>query len=233
MGSKFGILAETGNNIQTEGLIDYWDAAYKKSYISGSTLIYNLASGSLTPTGSLKDNTGFVGLPTASWTFDGVDDYIEVANPFNSTDNSVCAWVYNESLVSDRTIVGYWSGQYLLYMDTDGVGDGYRVLYVTNAGNRSTSADNVNAIQDQWQYVVSTFTSTSVSLYVDGELIETVTGGAVTLNTTTANIAIGADYPNGGRDFYGNIANVQIYNRALTAADVLQNYNAQKDRFGL
>jgi hypothetical protein len=33
--------------------------------------------------------------------------------------------------------------------------------------------------------------------------------------------------------FTGNIASVQIYNRALSATEVLQNYNATKSRFGL
>ena len=53
IGSKYGIIASTGNNIQTNGLIFYVDPAYQKSYIADSSDTYNLASGSLTPTGSL------------------------------------------------------------------------------------------------------------------------------------------------------------------------------------
>jgi hypothetical protein len=237
IGSKFGITAETGNNIQTLGLVFYVDAAYKKSYPgSGTTWTTLKGSNNVTllngPTFS-ADNNGCI-------VFDGNDDNAQIeGNPgvtqniFNATANSVCAWVYNTDLSQDATVVGLWSTQYLLYMDTDGSGDGYRVLYVTGGGNKSTSANNINAIQDQWQYVVSTFSGTAVSLYVDGALIETVTFSSTTMTTSTSNIAIGADAPNGIRDFKGRISNVSFYDRALTAADVLQNYNAGKDRFGL
>ena len=51
--------------------------------------------------------------------------------------------------------------------------------------------------------------------------------------TSTSNIAIGADTPNGIRDFEGRIANVSFYDKALSAEEVLQNYNALKPRFGL
>ena len=64
MGSSFGIISQTGNNIQTEGLVFYVDAAYKKSYPRTGTTTFNIASGSLTPTGSLINDTGFVGLLT-------------------------------------------------------------------------------------------------------------------------------------------------------------------------
>jgi hypothetical protein len=43
---------------------------------------------------------------------------------------------------------------------------------------------------------------------------------------------VGGD-PTGNDYFQGYIALVQVYNRALSATDVLQNYNAQKTRFGL
>ena len=42
IGSKFGIIAETGNNIQTDGLVFYVNAAYKKSYPGTGTNTFNL-----------------------------------------------------------------------------------------------------------------------------------------------------------------------------------------------
>jgi hypothetical protein len=46
-------------------------------------------------------------------------------------------------------------------------------------------------------------------------------------------IGVDANTSSGLNPMTGNIASVQIYNRALTAQEVLQNYNAQKGRFGL
>jgi hypothetical protein len=47
------------------------------------------------------------------------------------------------------------------------------------------------------------------------------------------NGAIGAEDGQFNNKFNGNIAQVQVYNRALTATEILQNYNALKHRFGL
>ena len=235
-GVKTGISGQINNNIVTDGLVFYVDAAYKKSYPrSGTTWTTLKGSNNVTllngPTFS-SDNLGSI-------VFDGDDDNAQIeGNPgvtqniFNATANSVCAWVYNTDLSQDGTVVGLWSTQYLLYMDTGGAGDGYRVLYKTGVGTTDTSESNVNAIQNQWQYVVSTFSGTAVSLYVDGALIETVTFSSTTMTTSTNNIAIGADQPNGQRDWPGRISNVSFYDKALTAQEVLQNYQAQKGRFG-
>ena len=219
-----------GPNIVMDRLVFAVDAANEQSYIgSGTSWNDIIKSNDVTllngPTFS-SDNLGSI-------VFDGEDDNSEFGNIFNENANSVCAWVYNTNLSRDATVVGHWSTQYILYMDTGGAGDGYRVLYRSVAGNKGTSDSNVNAIQDQWQYVVTTFSGTSVSLYVDGELIQTSTFSSTTISTSTNNIAIGADYPNGTRDWQGRIASVFFYDKALSAAEVLQNYNALKGRFGL
>ena len=219
-----------GTNIVKDGLVFYVDAANQRSYPGSGTTWTDLKG---TADVTLLNGPTFSSDNLGSIVFDGDDDNSQFANVFNATSNSVCAWVYNTALSQDGTVVGLWSGQYILYMDTGGAGDGYRVIYVTNAGNRPTSVDNVNAIQDQWQYVVSTFTTTAVSLYVDGNHVETTTGVSSNLNTTSNPIAIGADAPNGIRDWPGKISNVSIYNKALTAQEVKQNYNALKGRFGL
>ena len=236
-GIKTGISGQINNNIVTDGLVFYVDAAYNSSYPGTGTTCTDLeGSNNVTllngPTFS-TDNNGCI-------VFDGDDDNSQFGgnpgvsqNLFNETANSVCAWVYITTLSQDATVVGLWNTQYILYMDYEGAGAGYRVLYKTGGGSKGTSINNVNAIQNQWQYVVSTFSGTAISLYVDGALIETVTFSSTTMTTSTNNIAIGADQPNGQRDWPGRISNVSMYNKALSASDVLQNYQAQKERFGL
>ena len=227
-----------GTNIVKDGLIFYVDAANQRSYPGSGTTwtdLKGLADVTLLngPTFS-SDNLGSI-------VFDGEDDNSQFGgnpgvsnNIFNPTANSVCAWVYNEDINTDGTVVGNYSAQYLLYMDRGDAGPGYRVLYRLASGLNATSVNNVNAIQDQWQYVVSTFSGTTVVLYVDGEEIETKGPfSSTTLVTSTSNIAIGADTPNGSRDWDGKISNVSMYNKALTAAEVKQNYNSLKGRFGL
>jgi hypothetical protein len=51
--------------------------------------------------------------------------------------------------------------------------------------------------------------------------------------STTFNFRIGADVNGGGEPFTGNIHSVKVYNKLLTATEVIQNFNSQRDRYGL
>jgi hypothetical protein len=223
-----------GPNIVSDGLIFCVDASNDKSYVSGSNSttwkdLTNTADVTLLngPTFS-TDNSGCI-------VFDGNDDNSQFSNIVSRTANTVSAWVYNEDLSQDGTVVGNWGAQFILYMDTGGAGDGYRTLYSTDgAGTKGTSSDSINAIQDQWQNVVATFSGTQVKLYVDGELVSNSSiFSSTTMADDSGNWAIGADTPNGARDFEGRIAYVSFYDKALSADEVKQNYNALKPRFGL
>ena len=76
----------------------------------------------------------------------------------------------------------------------------------------------------------------SITLYVSGIAVTSYQSGSQNANTityTTQDMAIGRRVSTNAEVFIGNIALVQIYNRVLTAQEVLQNYNATKGRFGL
>ena len=221
-----------GTNIVKDGLVFYVDAANKQSYPgSGTTWTDLKGAANVTllngPTFS-TDNLGCI-------VFDGNDDNSQFSNIVSRTANTISAWVYNEDLSQDGTVVGNWGAQFILYMDTGGAGDGYRTLYSTDgAGTKATSSDSINAIQNQWQNVVATFSGTQVKLYVDSELVSNSTiFSSTTMKDDSGDWAIGANQPNGVNDFEGKISNVSIYDKALTAQEVTQNYNALKGRFGL
>ena len=69
----------------------------------------------------------------------------------------------------------------------------------------------------------------NVGVYVNGSLIETKTGNGLG-STPTSEFSIGC--VNQNHFVNGNIAAVHLYDRVLTDAEVLQNYNIQKNRFG-
>jgi hypothetical protein len=221
----------TGPNIITDGLVLYLDAANTKSYPQTGTVWKDLSGNG--NNGTLVNGPTFDSGSNGSIVFDGVNDYVSIPNIFTSGPNSVCAWVYNTNLSVDTTVIGLWGGQYLLYMDTGGGGDGYRVLYVLSGTPKATSTSNANAIENQWQNVVSTFSGTELSLYVDGNHIQTVSFSFNTMDTSANNLTIGADSTNLNRAWNGKINNVIIYNQALTPEEILQNYNATKSRYGL
>jgi len=75
----------------------------------------------------------------------------------------------------------------------------------------------------------------SVSFYVNGVLDTTQTLNTIG-NSNSNNILVGGAYSDsysGGRMFKGNIASVSHYNRLLSASEILQNFNAQRKRFGV
>ena len=96
-------------------------------------------------------------------------------------------------------------------------------------------------LDNTWYNVVCTLfqdtvaTTSTANMYVNGVLVSTSTTSAGTVNSVAqggrlkiANYAPIGDYP-----FNGKISNLKVYNRILTATEVLNNYNSQKSRFGL
>jgi hypothetical protein len=98
------------------------------------------------------------------------------------------------------------------------------------------SATQINIVSGtltigNWYMGTMTFDNTTARLYLNGvEVGSSSSGGPVTLNSSQSlNIGrrIHEQYYN------GNIAQVSIYSRALTAAEVLQNFNALRGRYGI
>ena len=240
IGTKYGITAETGNNIQTNGLIFYVDPAYQKSYITGSLpqSVFNLASGSLTPTGSLKAATEFQGPLTASWVFDGTDDYIDCGEDicnFAHTDSfTISGWI-NFALDSTAdTIVGRQTFPFPGW--NLGV-DASNKAQLTISENPFTDAGaDSSALSSGWRHIVGVWNGSAAKVYVDGsDDTTTFSNGSLSSITGTKPLLIAAIGVPGslvGQFGKGNIGPIMIYDRELSAADVLQNYNAQKGRFG-
>ena len=225
MGSSFGIISQTGNNIQTEGLVFYVDAAYKKSYPRTGTSIFNIASGSLTPTGSFEGAPTFVSSPP-SLDFDGSDDYVKLANNTTlqvATDNHSLFFWMKTSDGSTQVVMEKGSGNnelaaWVISNKIQWAG--------SNAFLSSTSVNDGN-----WKHIAFIADGSNSYIYINSSLDQTgstkVKGSA---NTST--FTFGAR-DGGSFAFDGNLSLIQVYNRALSASDVLQNYQAQKGRFGL
>ena len=76
-----------------------------------------------------------------------------------------------------------------------------------------------------------TVSPTEANWYINGLLQNTRTSSHS--SSTFSNLYIGSDSGTVGRYYNGRISNVQIYNRALSATEIVQNYNATKKRYGL
>ena len=90
-----------------------------------------------------------------------------------------------------------------------------------------------------WNHIAVTYNSTTktASFYINGSLNSSVSNSNIveqSSGTQTLSIAAArVGQPNQLGYLNGSIANVLAYNRVLSATEILQNYNAQKSRFGL
>jgi len=149
--------------------------------------------------------------------FDGVNDYVT----FESVGSSVftrMAWVYpltTTACTGDGRCT--WMNPYL---ELSAGSLQYYSNYFTSGGWVTGGSITLNA----WQQVAVTFNGSQVTLYVNGQQVQsaprTVTGFGYT-NYIGANGATPTD-----RNFSGRIDNVRIYNRVLSAAEIQAIYNA-------
>jgi hypothetical protein len=230
-------------NIVTNGLVLYLDAANYLSYTSGSTTWNDLSGNN--NSGSLVNGPTFSSGNAGSIVFDGTNDYVNcgystVVNPPNNLtfsqwvvrtvdDNGIRNPIEMADGISDELYFVLFRGD----LSPKRWQFGIRQSNNTYVEPQITGYLNLN----QWYQLtlVANANDNTLKIYVNGIIDTSAT--ATTYNGTlkvnpAASLYIGAD-PNRGRFFRGNISQTSIYNRALTASEVLQNYNATKARFGL
>ena len=89
--------------------------------------------------------------------------------------------------------------------------------------------------ENTWHNVIFSYNSSTVVCYKNSSNVSLTTTGTIpsTLTTQEGNLNIGKFGGSVTRYWTGNIANIQFYNRTLSANEVLQNYTTLKGRFGL
>ena len=215
-----------GPNIITDGLVLNLDAANTKSYISGSTTWYDKSGNN--NNGTLINGPAFNSVNGGSIVFDGTNDYVDTGKTATQlgiydANYTFDAWVYPTDFTNDRTMFG--TDQFLTRQGLHLVfrsGTIYQGHYSADYG---VGTGTLNA----WNNICYTYTQSSgaASIYKNGILQGT---GTIASFIGTTNILIGRW---GGGLFIGNGSIYKIYNRTLSASEVLQNYNALKARFNL
>jgi len=220
-----------GPDIITDGLSFAYDAGSERCYSGSGTSATNLMS-QASP-GTLQNGVGFNTANGGFWEFDGVDDKIEVTNFPTSVFNGSCtmeSWVYwnddSRSIILGNYNVGANDVNFEKL-------DNYRLRFYWNRGERDVTT-SYNAVSGSvWQCVVFVrdTAANAFKFYVNGILVQTTSNDGSNIASTGSTFRIGADSRNGSTVTNGDISTVRMYNRALTSAEVLQNYNAQKNRF--
>jgi len=212
--------------IVTDGLILYLDAGNIRSYSGTGNTSYDI--GGLGNTSALTNGVSYLSSNLGTFSFDGTNDYILVnsqANILSKSAYTKIALFYVTSFSTSNNIVsGGISGQHAFWLF------GTNKLYAGHNGNWSTVTGSTTLSLSTWYFGAVTYSnSTGWKLYLNGR--EDGTSADTTTFGGNQEILIGAY--GGGNYFTGRIASVQVYNRVLSASEIVQNYNATKRRYGL
>jgi hypothetical protein len=239
-----------GPQIVRSGLVLYLDAANKKSYKGSGNSWLNLANTSYNSTLYNFGATTFNSSNGGSIVFDGSDDYASSGALVGSFASfSVIVWFYPTSVSNYENPIDCNYG----YNGTTG-NIGPR-LEMNDAGNLTWVYSNITNNNDAfytqavvqsgltantWHCAGITYngsSNTSTTFYNGNStgLSRGSYGSPTGFIAVMNNITIGKGFSLGGveRAFTGRVAQTLIYDRTLSASEVLQNFNAVKTRFGL
>lgn len=243
--------AKYGPKIVTDGLVLALDAANTKSY-PGSGATWNDVSGNNRTT-TLVNNPPFNAANNGSISFDGFNDYAFIPSPSPLSGNNLFT---TEFWINTTSITGDFGGIYkaaCLFGGGTGEGTGQAEMFILSANNTSFTPDliyfgagggletgtcdvNVSTLMSNgsWYQIVLARTAIAAQVvYINGSQVAT---GNVSYSFADGQTDFGALHGNLSNYtgfFNGKMSGIKIYNRALTAAEVLQNFNATRGRYGV
>lgn len=217
------------NTIVQQGLTGIFDAGNPYSYAGAGTVWYDVSGNNYT--GSLTNGPTY---SNQTILFDGTNDFIDLTTANVAVSGNGARSIFVWMRTTAGGLIGFVgtgtpanSQAFNLVKYSSGVGVmGYNNDFYPGAGAAGVTLNDGN-----WHYIGATFDGTNLRTYADGVLDNT--SGAITYSTTGQNNFIGKSNHTGNENYFnGNMGLVQFYNRALSGAEVLQNYNATKGRYG-
>jgi hypothetical protein len=221
--------------IVTDGLVLALDAANGESYPGSGTAWADLSGNG--NNGTLTNGPTFNSGNLGSIGFDGVNDTVNmgIGNTFFPLPQfTINVWFRSFGTVDTTGTTPSLYG--FTYGIRCGVGSSGLSFSVDNGSNLSTTSTtgNIPFRNGDWYNCTMTHTGTVNSMYINGQFNVSVNRTwSGTSRWPTNGWNLGRDNNDNFYFFFGQISHCQIYNRALSAAEILQNYNATKGRFGL
>ena len=213
--------------IVTDGLVVHLDAGNSNSYPGSGTTWYDLSGNGNdgTISGATYDSAN-----GGSLSFDGTNDYVSFS-PTSANLNlfpiTLSFWATPGGEVINKYIASSFNG-YRVSFTTNGINGFYFISNssYTNNYNNSYGSGTVGTFSNGVMIV----DDSGVKFYLNDLLVGSNTwngSSGATTTSTNLRLALYTSYMN------GNIAQVSIYNKALTPSEVTQNFDALKGRYGL
>jgi hypothetical protein len=219
---RYFLLKNGYENIVTDGALFNLDAGWYLSYSGTGTSWKDLSTNG-------KNGT-LINSPTFSngfLSFDGSDDTASLGTVGGYSNKFTCeAWFKTTSNADWKDIICGGCGDIIFAIN------GNKVNFGSQCSNPIPHLNYSNTIVNtgDWFFASATYNSGVAKVYINGVLENTYTRSNV--SQTPGNLFIGSS--GGVNEFFnGTLGNVRLYNKELNSTEILQNYNAQKTRFGL
>jgi hypothetical protein len=225
-----------GSIVRDSSLITYYDPSLSQSY-SGSGATFTDLSGN-SNTGTLQNSPTF---NTTNFSLNGTNQHITTTTSFvNPQAYTTCIW-FRTTSTAGRVLLQFENSQ-------TGAGTSYdRRIWIGTNGLlyigiytglvKYIVLTSPSVTDGAWRYISAHYNGTDLSLYLNGSLVYTyLTIGAAQSYTGWWRIgsykSTAWTFASDGY-FTGNVGPIQIYNRSLSTDEILQNFNAQRGRFGV
>jgi hypothetical protein len=228
-------------NILTRGLIMHLDASSPESYPGSGATWSDMVN---SYNGSLINGASYNSAGGGSINFDGTNDYVGFSGtgvvPSGLSNASMTMWV-NLTRKSGggqqfQQVAGWRNDSntdfFFLLLDSSGATVNTEARIRTSGGTVYDINVDFTSYFGTWTYVAFIVDTNRIDLYFNGSLVGSNTNKAGSFTNPGNDLRIGQNL-SGGFPTQGNIANFTVYNRTLSAAEVRQNFNVQRSRFGI
>ena len=218
--------------IVTDGLVLNLDAGFTPSYPTAGTVWYDLSGNG--NNGTLYNDTAYSSVNGGSLIFDGVDDEVIVPNSssINVTDNvTVCMWVKVSSSNngSIKVLLSKYPNKGWEFVTNSSGKVGFHGR--NGDGTYYYGYTSFGIYDNNWYFLTGQKTGLYWKMWVNDTLEQNVVANTVGDISHTVNLRVANE--NGGYDASETVSTIMLYNRVLSESEIIQNYNAQKGRFGL
>ena len=237
---RYFLIKNGYENIVTNGLALNLDAGWYLSYSGTGTNWKDLTSNGNNPL--LVNGPTFDTNNGGSLLFDGSNDYANIASPTNlnlgTANFTISTWIYLYGLPSGESYPNcYWvfgTGPQSSGTNTQIFIGANRLHFDINTDNGGPIDVNHGFSINTWYHISITRSGNTFTAYKNGVVLQTDTSSQSAVNGY--GWAIGKPEPTPSPTvgyFYGRMATFSVQTTALSATEVVQNFNAQKTRFGL
>jgi len=215
--------------IITSGLQLYLDAGNTSSYPGTGTTWTDLSPNGRN--GTLTNGPTYSSAGGGSIVFDGINDFVQCSGSVTTTAATFVTWIRRNGTQGSYDGILFSRGSNVTGMMFQ---SSNQLAYAwNNAVNAYTWQSGLIIPDLTWCMVAVSVTSTSATAYLcQSSGITSATNTVSHTSTILNDIKIGQE-DFGGRFFTGSIAIAQLYNTALSAAEITQNFQANRARFGV